>query len=369
MGNITLNIEGCSQGSETDFFIAQHTQPGRVMDSINMPSTLSTKVILKGLMEALGATESSLTEAGKGFVVGEHGAFSGSVRGTSKYTRFDGYFIAEPAALAKIHDMVAGTLCIPPRVEGVYSINIMHFFLDKRGDTKRVNHHKTNLDFEDLLSDMYPKVDVNMLMKMYGESSENNLILTGPPGTGKTCFVKMCLRAFAMESKKDITAIYVKDREILKKDEFWARLAEMNVDVLVLDDLDDELLPRTEGRNVIVNNMLSFSDGLFDSTTKIIITTNQPNTAIDSALIRPGRCFDILSLPNLSPKEALEVWTGALGNTPESFTEVFGTPKGVISQASLMSEHARYQKVGATPYLRDPSVSIRQKVISSGHTD
>lgn len=254
-----------------------------------------------------------------------------------------------------------------PRTPGVYSVTIYHYYIDQMGMTRKINHYKTTESFKDIRDDLYPKVNVPLLMKMYAESSENNLILTGSPGTGKTCFVKKCLRDLALEKQRDIRVIYVKDRELLKKDEFWAKLATERPDVLVLDDLDDELLPRTEGRNDIVNNMLSFSDGLFDVTTKIIITTNQPNTAIDKALIRPGRCFDILALPNLTWEEALHVWLTGFEEKQESFARIFGTDAGkMVSQAALVSEYQRFKKEGEAPYLLDSSISIRTTVEDGG---
>lgn len=252
---------------------------------------------------------------------------------------------------------------IIPRKPGVYTVTIHHYYLDKMGNTRKVSHYKDTESFKSIRDDLYPKVNVPLLMEMYAGSAENNLILTGSPGTGKTCFVKKCLRELALNKKRDIRVIYVKDRELLKKDEFWAKLASERPDVIVLDDLDDELLPRTQGRNDIVNNMLSFSDGLFDVDTKIIITTNQPNTSIDKALIRPGRCFDILALPNLTWEEALAVWLTGFGEKQETFASIFGVDSTkMVSQASLISEYQRYIKKDATPYLLDTSISIRTAV-------
>lgn len=267
----------------------------------------------------------------------------------------------------KLSQFLNNNSYVAPRRPGVYSVTIYHYYLDKLGATRKINHYKTTESFKDIRDDLYPKVNVPLLMKMYAESSENNLILTGSPGTGKTCFVKKCLRDLALEKQRDIRVVYVKDRELLKRDEFWAKLATERPEVLVLDDLDDELLPRTEGRNDIVNNMLSFSDGLFDVSTKIIITTNQPNTAIDKALIRPGRCFDILALPNLTWEEALHVWLNGFEEKQESFAKIFGTNSDkMVSQAALVSEYQRFKKEGEAPYLLDSSISIRTTVEDGG---
>ncbi len=250
--------------------------------------------------------------------------------------------------------------------EGVYNISIAHQILTPRG-LENINHMRTTEAFKDIRDDFYPLINVPKMMSLYSESSETITILTGAPGTGKTCFMKKCLAEHAKNIGRDIRVTYVKDPEILKKDGFWAMLSRNAPDVLVLDDLDDELLPRTEGRNEIVNNILSFSDGLFDVPTKIIITTNVKNTKIDSAIIRPGRCFDILAIPNLSRDQALKVWIEGFEQTEEDFCSIFGTDNSnVISQAALMSEYKRLIKAGVDSYLYDTSISIRSVVQEGG---
>jgi ATP-dependent 26S proteasome regulatory subunit len=56
----------------------------------------------------------------------------------------------------------------------------------------------------------------------------------------------------------------------------------------------------------MMHRFLNASDGLISMKgKKIIFTTNIPNIGdIDDALIRPGRCFDILNFRNLTKLEA-----------------------------------------------------------------
>ena len=248
------------------------------------------------------------------------------------------------------------------REDGVYDIDIKHYYLDKDNDMCQIEHSMDTEDFKHLTTSMYPGIDLVEMMKLYSDSNESNIVLTGEPGTGKTCFAKMMMSAHALRREEDIDVIYVKDRELLKKDEFWARMSGIRPLMMILDDLDDELRPRTEGRNDIVNNLLSYSDGIFEVDTKIIITTNLTDNSIDKALIRPGRCFDILSLPQLTGDEAASIWTKDFNAPLVDFYERFGDNLTKISQAAIMSEHFRFLKSASPTYLKNPAISIRKIV-------
>jgi ATP-dependent 26S proteasome regulatory subunit len=56
-----------------------------------------------------------------------------------------------------------------------------------------------------------------------------------------------------------------------------------------------------------MNQLLSFTNGVFANNTKIIITTNKKIEDIDQAILRPGRCFDILDIQCLTKEEATEI--------------------------------------------------------------
>ncbi len=324
------------------------------------------------LIEATDDAEAVMTKEGDHFifrskemiVVGYYKDFA------DKMFHMKGMFYSLQENFIKVKAWVEENRPAPkPNPKGVYNICISHMVNTPFG-RQNVNHNRLTSQFDDLRDDFYPLIDVPMMTKLYSEGDENILILTGEPGTGKTCFVKKSLRELAVNMGRNISVKYVKDIDILKDDSFWADLSKNMPDVLVLDDLDDELLPRTEGRNEIVNHLLSFSDGLFDVKTKVIITTNLSNSAIDSAITRPGRCFEILALPQLTIDQAKSVWKDGFDQTDETFAEVFGDEfedGAKISQAALMSEYKRFIKVGPEAYLKDTSISIRE-VIQNGGT-
>lgn len=65
------------------------------------------------------------------------------------------------------------------------------------------------------------------------------------------------------------------------------------------------LKSRSDG-NTMMHRFLNVGDGLVTTKgKKMIFSTNLPSIRdIDSALVRPGRCFDILSFDQLSQEEA-----------------------------------------------------------------
>lgn len=298
-----------------------------------------------------------------------HGVFKiNTIFGSDKESMLNLECVATYSAVQFLDTIFAKYPVVKENKPGVYSVNIDHFYLDKtesaKGEMKVNEHYKLTTDFEHLIPEMYPKIDITEMMKQYSDSDESLMILSGKPGTGKTCVAKMMMAAHAKNLKSDIYVVYVKDQEILAMDHFWARLANSEPHLLILDDLDNELKPRGKEGNQIVSNMLSYSDGIFDVRTKILITTNLTDSLIDRALVRPGRAFDALCLPQLDRVEAIEIWTTHLKAPIEEFESRF-VDMPIIMQAALMSEFQRFSKEGAASYLKDSSISIRKLVEES----
>lgn len=150
--------------------------------------------------------------------------------------------------------------------------------------------------------EMYPYMEESLTeyYDRYINSSANVLLLKGLPGTGKTSF----LRGLLYHSKQSATLTY--HEKILEKDEFFVDWLESDDMFMILEDADTLLLPRKEGNNLMAR-FLNMGDGLMGFTNKkIIFSTNLPNLSdIDSALTRPGRCFDILEFRNLTRDESI----------------------------------------------------------------
>lgn len=125
------------------------------------------------------------------------------------------------------------------------------------------------------------------------------LILLGEPGTGKTTFIRNLLLKYNFET------FLTHDEDVMKNDSFYIDFLKSESKIMIIEDAEKILLPR-ESDNCVMSKLLNASDGIIKiSDKKFIFTANETNVnKIDQALIRPGRCFDILNFRLLTRAEA-----------------------------------------------------------------
>jgi ATP-dependent 26S proteasome regulatory subunit len=83
-------------------------------------------------------------------------------------------------------------------------------------------------------------------------------------------------------------------------------ITEQSINAFIVEDADNFLAPR-EDNNPVMHKILSASDGIISipNKKKMIFSTNLESIDhIDAALIRPGRCFDILKFNELEYDDA-----------------------------------------------------------------
>jgi len=218
---------------------------------------------------------------------------------------------------------------------------------------------------ESLVPELYTTIDIKILVDSFLASDSKILFLYGPPGTGKTTLLKYLT---GLTSISNIA--YCKDLHCLERNSTWLTMQTAAHDVLLLDDLDAELCQREKNDSDIVSNLLTFSDGVLTNDTKIIITTNMPIKSIDGALMRAGRCYDIIKFEPLTYKEAKDLWVDVLKVKLSDFDRLFNSEDNhEISQAALMEAYKLVINATAfRPYIKkgESTYSIESKALSMG---
>lgn len=152
----------------------------------------------------------------------------------------------------------------------------------------------------------YPfvKGGLDTFLNNYMNSPQAILLLIGDPGTGKTSFIRHFV------SKYKLNSIVTYDEDVMMKDDFYINfLTNIKQNLLIVEDADVLLQRRETTNNKIMSKFLNVSEGLVKGVNKkIIFSTNLANlNNVDEALIREGRCFDIIEFRHLTLNEANEV--------------------------------------------------------------
>jgi SpoVK/Ycf46/Vps4 family AAA+-type ATPase len=166
-------------------------------------------------------------------------------------------------------------------------------------------------------------------------------IMDGPPGTGKTSYLRQ-----VMVDLKDSHRFYfissanlrlLRDAEFVN---FWAserRVHEGTSMVVILEDAETALMPRSWDNRQEVSLLLSLTDGILGEFLKlqIICTINCDIQQIDSALTRPGRLVAHRHFSRMSRERAEKIAAKLNRALPQatdySLAEVFS---GQLEQVS-----------------------------------
>lgn len=173
--------------------------------------------------------------------------------------------------------------------------------------------------------EFYPYISggVDDFYSRYWNSASNVLILFGEPGTGKTTFIRNFIHKYKLKT------LITYDEQVIAKESFFVDyiLHETN-NLLVLEDADGFLYNREKNENHVMSRLLNAADGLVKlPQKKIILTGNLTDLSqMDPALIRPGRCFDVVNFRELTSQEAEAAAkvSGIEGFTPTKKTYSIG---------------------------------------------
>lgn len=150
----------------------------------------------------------------------------------------------------------------------------------------------------------YPSIKEGVVeyLNRYDESESPILIILGPPGMGKTTL----LTNYIYNNKKSAVVSY--DDNLMYKDDFFLFFLNNEYDLAILEDMDLFLQAREDTDNKVMNKFLNLSQGVLDiRKKKLIFTANIEKHKIDPALIRPGRCFDILECDLYTESQAKKI--------------------------------------------------------------
>lgn len=137
-------------------------------------------------------------------------------------------------------------------------------------------------------------------------------ILDGPPGTGKTYFIKGLLEAVT-----NAVFLLVPSRQIerLSDPSFSPAIRRLHQIeqvpiILILEDADHALLPRDVLNMSVISDLLNYADGIVGNIIdlRILATTNAKNMDIEPALKRKRRLGKRIHIGRLTANKAREVF-------------------------------------------------------------
>lgn len=146
-----------------------------------------------------------------------------------------------------------------------------------------------------------------------GISYQTGIILEGPPGTGKSSFIK------ALANKLNMNLAFIKTG-LLTDITFQQALARLPKNTIVLmEDFDsisnlksrdvkkegNSLMDMSEMMGVSLSGFLNAVDGVFSSNGRILIATTNSIKHLDEAVLRPGR-FDLVEHLGYTDKTMVE---------------------------------------------------------------
>jgi ATP-dependent 26S proteasome regulatory subunit len=142
------------------------------------------------------------------------------------------------------------------------------------------------------------------MYKNNGRFANRNLLMAGPPGTGKSMVNDILMQ----ELQGKVTFIYVTSKSLTGPEAvagIFGAARQMSPAVVVVEDLD--MLGATDrndnGRRNVLNEMLNQISGVFDNTGLAVIGSTNTVSQFDEAMLRPLRFSTVVPMP--LPDQAL----------------------------------------------------------------
>ncbi len=181
-------------------------------------------------------------------------------------------------------------------------------------------------------------------------------VLSGPPGTGKTWFirglVKECPKAkFVIvppEMIRSLTGPQIVSLFVEEKNRDDGPI------VLVVED-GDQCISKRDGTDMgLVSALLNMGDGILGQMLdiRIIVTSNLNQVDLDPAVLRPGRLNQFVEIVELSAEQANEIYKRETKTEETPFTE----------KATLAAVYAKIHSKAESEVLYSPPVPKKSKM-------
>lgn len=174
-------------------------------------------------------------------------------------------------------------------------------------------------EIDEPFMEFYPWLEyesIEELGEKFRDSKSNVLLLIGDPGTGKSTIIRKLL--FLLDRGK---IGMVDNSGLLMDPNLPTWLSKYQQDSTIVFEDADLFIGSRENGNTQMSMLLNMTNGVVQSNTKVIISTNLSTLKdVDPAILRSGRNFDILTSRKLSAEEA-NIARAAIGKDPVEFEE------------------------------------------------
>jgi SpoVK/Ycf46/Vps4 family AAA+-type ATPase len=202
---------------------------------------------------------------------------------------------------------------------------------------------KINVNLEENYNNDFPEISKEIINGLNDKKKTNLVILSGPPGTGKTTYI----RYLTSKIKKNIIFIAPDMVNHITDPSFIPFLMKNNDAVLIIEDAEPALQSRDgNGRTGAVSNVLNLTDGLLSDclNISIVATFNTSGKNIDSALLRKGRLLKNYKFEKLSIKKS-QALLNKLGKNVK-VTEPMTLSEIYFYESDNNSEEYKSKKIG-----------------------